>query len=51
MSQTQAEESVVEIANTVFRRNQFGPWTVFKHNKPYDLNTLQHIQTLNRLDP
>ena len=28
MSQAQAEGSIVEIANTIFGRNKFGPWSV-----------------------
>ena len=40
MSQAQAGGSIVEIANTVFRRNKFEPWKVFKHNKPYDVNSI-----------
>ena len=40
MSQAQAEGSIVEIANTVFGRNKFEPWKVFKHNKPYDVNSI-----------
>ena len=51
MSQAQAEGSIVEIANTVFGRNKFGPWKVFKHNKPYDVNTLPASSNTNRLDP
>ena len=37
---SQAERSIVETANTVFGRNKFGPWKVFKHNKPYDVNSI-----------
>ena len=37
---SQAEGSIVETANTVFGRNKFGPWKVFKHNKPYDVNSI-----------
>ena len=40
MSQAQAEESIVKIANTVFGRNKFGPWKAFKHNKSYDVNSI-----------
>ena len=51
MSQAQAGGSIVEIANTDFRRNKFEPWKVFKHNKLYDLKTLQASSNTNRLDP
>ena len=42
---------MVKIANTVFGRNKFGPWKVFKHNKPYAVNTLPASSNTNRLDP
>ena len=51
MSQAQAEGSIVEIANTVFGRNKLGLCKVFKHNKPYDVNTLSASSNTNRLDP
>ena len=51
MSQAQAEGSIVEIANTVFGRNKFGPWKVFEPNQPYDVNTLPASSNTNRLDP
>ena len=51
MFQAQAECSIIEIANTVFGRNKFEPWKVFKHNKPYDVNTLQTSSNTNKLDP
>ena len=48
---SQAERSIVEIANTVFGRNKFGPWKVYKPNEPYDINTLPASSNTNRLDP
>ena len=47
----QTHGSIVEIANTVFGRNKLGPWKVFKHNKPHDVNTLPASSNINRLDP
>ena len=40
MSQAQAEGSIVEIANIVFKRNKVGSWKVFEPNQPYDVNSL-----------
>ena len=51
MSQSQAEESIVEIANNVFGRNKFGPWNFYKPNEPYDINTLPASFNTTRLDP
>ena len=48
---SQAEGSIVEIANNVFCRNNFGPWKVYKPNKPYDINNLPASSNTNTLDP
>ena len=51
MSQVQAERSIVEIANTVFGRNKFEPWKIFKPKQLYYVNTLPASSNTNRLDP
>ena len=47
MSQVQAERSIVEIANTVFGRNKFEPWKIFKPKQLYYVNTLPASSNTN----
>ena len=51
MSQVQAERSIVEIANTIFGRNKFESWKIFKPKQTYYVNTLPASSNTPRLDP
>ena len=51
MSQRQAEGAIVTVANGLFGRDKFGPWTQHSPKEPYTVNTLPASSSNRRVEP